>query len=161
MLAFLWAEDQNHLIGQAGHLPWHLPNDLQYFKKVTWNHTIIMGHKTFLSLPHGPLPHRRNIVLSHNTQLQLSNVEVVCSKELLLKLIAQDSQVFIIGGSQVFAQFLDEVEYLYVTKIAHQFVGDVYMPQIDYSHFKLVQKQKGIVNENNAWTHEFMIYQRL
>ncbi|MBA1435248.1 dihydrofolate reductase [Lactobacillus bombi] len=160
MLAFIWAEDENHLIGQDGHLPWHLPADLHYFKEQTLNHSIIMGRKTFASLPQGALPQRRNIVLTHSQDLQLASVQIVHTKSQILTLISDDSLAFIIGGREIFSQFLNEVDYLYVTKIEHQFVGDVYMPTIDYQKFKLVQQKKGIVDSNNVWPYKFLIYQR-
>lgn len=160
MLAFLWAEDQRHLIGNQGHLPWHLPNDLHYFKSVTWQQTIVMGHRTFTSLPHGALPQRQNIVLSHDHNLHLPHVQMIYSKAELLQLAATSQKIFVIGGSNLFAQLRAEVDYLYVTKIAHQFAGDVYMPPLDYQDFQLIYRRQGEVNSQNPWPHEFLIYQR-
>ncbi|NVY95764.1 dihydrofolate reductase [Lactobacillus sp. DCY120] len=159
MLAFIWAEDQNHLIGQAGHLPWRLPADLHYLKQTTLESTIVMGRKTFLSFPQGALPHRRNIVLTRQKR-PWPQTELASSKEAVEELIQNDPRVFIFGGRSVFQAFLPEVEYLYVTKIAHTFTGDVHMVPIDYDQFDLIKRQKGIVNADNPWEHEFLLYRR-
>ncbi|UQS83713.1 dihydrofolate reductase [Bombilactobacillus thymidiniphilus] len=162
MLAFIWAEDQNHLIGQNGHLPWHLPSDLHYLKKTTLNTTIVMGYRTFRSFPNGALPQRKNIVLTHQTEkLQGQNVLVAQNKAEIERLIANDQQVFIFGGRSLFEMFLPEVGYLYVTKIAHTFVGDTWMIPIDYQQFTLIDQKKGIVDDNNTFKHEFLVYRRL
>lgn len=160
MLAFLWAEDQCHLIGNKGKLPWHLPNDLHYFKSVTWQQTIVMGSRTFASFPNGALPQRQNIVLSHDHDLKLPHTQIIYNKAELLQLASTSSKIFVIGGSTVFAQLRSEVNYLYVTKIAHQFIGDVYMPSLDYQNFQLIFCRNGVVNQKNPWPHKFLIYQR-
>ncbi|UQS82781.1 dihydrofolate reductase [Bombilactobacillus folatiphilus] len=162
MLAFIWAEDQNHLIGQNGHLPWSLPADLHYLKQTTLNSTIVMGAKTFQSFPNGALPQRKNLVLSHEPQKfsNEKNIQVANSKVQLQKLFAHDSRVFIFGGPALFQMFLSEVQYLYVTQITAQFVGDTWMIPIDYSQFELIKRTQGTVDKVNLWPHEFLLYRR-
>lgn len=160
MIAFIWAEDKNHLIGKNGTLPWHLPADMHNFAKVTANSTVVMGRRTFESFPHGALPHRRNIVLTHRTNFNESNTEVAHSHDEVLNLIKTDPKVFILGGSVVFKEFMDDADYLYETKIDHEFDGDAKMAPIDYNKFELISKKTGIVDDKNPWNYEFLIYKR-
>lgn len=159
MLAFIWAQDQTGLIGQAGHLPWHLPADLHYFQQTTLHKTIVMGRKTFMSFPYGALPQRRNIVLTHQA-ISWPQVEIIHQPTVLCSLVSFKEPIFIIGGRQVFAEFIDQVQYLYVTQIHHTFAGATYMIPIDYRQFALVSHHQGVVDTANPWPHDFLIYQR-
>lgn len=85
---------------------------------------------------------------------------MIYSKLELLQLAATSQKNFVIGSSNVFAQLRAEAGYLYVTKIAHQFVGDVYMPPLDYQDFQLISWRQEEANSQNPWPHEFLIYQR-
>ena len=106
MISFVWAEDKNHIIGEKGHLPWSLPNDLHHFKDVTVNHPIVMGRKTFESFPNGPLPKRLNIVISKNPDYQVpDSVILINDKADLKKYIQPDDEVMVIGGSGIFKLF--------------------------------------------------------
>lgn len=158
MISFIWAEDKNHLIGNKGKLPWHLPDDLKFFKETTMNHTIIMGRKTFDSFPNGPLPNRENIVLTRNKSFVYPNVEKINSIDELN--FDENKEYFILGGAEIFELFKDLVDKLYVTKIDSEFTGDTYMINLDWNNFKLVSKKEGLVNENNPWPHEYQIYTR-
>lgn len=163
MLAYIWAEDQNHLIGQNGHLPWHLPADLHYLKQTTLHSTIVMGSKTLRSFPNAqPLPERRNIVLTHFPEQfsQIADLTVATSQSEIEQLISHDARVFIFGGPALFTMFAHQVQRLYVTKIAAQFSGDTWMIPIDYQQFKLIKRQTGQVDDQNLWAHEFLVYQR-
>ncbi len=112
----IWAQDYNGGIGKNGQLPWHVPEDLKNFKKITVNSTIIMGRKTWDSLPFKPLPKRRNIVLSHKL---IENVEVyhdvkICIDHLKKQLVPK---VFIIGGSSIYKLFFNYSTHLHITYI--------------------------------------------
>lgn len=166
-LAYIWAEASKHVIGKDGTLPWHLPADLAYFKRVTANHPIIMGRKTFASLPH-ILPHRHHVVLTHDRTLAAkyaddARVTVVASIAALLEWCDQQpaGQVgFVIGGASLFALLSDHVKWLYQTKIKHAFPGDVTMPALDWTKFECVSHTPGKCDDRNQYPHEFFVYRR-
>ena len=160
MLAFIWAEDANGLIGANGQLPWHLPDDMHYFKETTMGNTIISGSKTFRSY-NRPLPGRENIVVSHQTDFP-TGIKVIPSIEQLCDLIAQnpDKQYIVTGGANLFAQLRSKVDRLDRTKIEAEFSGDTYMPAIDYSLFELSKSVVGVVDAKNKYPHTFEVFDR-
>ncbi|SEM47406.1 dihydrofolate reductase [Ligilactobacillus sp. WC1T17] len=166
MLAYIWAEDEKKQIGLEGKLPWHLPDDLAYFKKTTLNHPIVMGKKTFASFPN-LLPNRLHVVLTHDQELAQKAqtnpmLEVFNSLE-QLRIWLNDKQnelIFIIGGASLFETFKDEVDLLYVTKIHAIFKADTKMPELDEKAFTLVKQTAGLVNKKNKYAHDFCLYQR-
>ncbi|WP_099974737.1 dihydrofolate reductase [Lactobacillus terrae] len=162
MIGFVWAEDINHIIGNQGHLPWVLPDDMKRFKDLTTGNVILMGRKTYESFPNGSLPNRKNIILSRDSNYSAdSEAIVVHSKEELFHHVNLDDKIMVIGGRGVFELFKGDVDYLYVTKIDHSFEGDVKMIPIDYSKFELVEKKEGIVDDKNHYQHTFETYKRI
>lgn len=161
MISYIWAEDEHGLIGASGKLPWHLPDDMAFFKKTTMGHPIISGARTFRSY-NRPLPGRQNIVLSRHGNFP-DGVLVVSSIEQLCELVADNPQknYFVTGGANLFSQLLDKVDRLYRTKIHAQFTGDTYMPKIDYSQFKQVKNYPGLVDEKNHYAHTFEVFDRI
>lgn len=115
MLSIIVAIAQNNAIGKAGQLLYHLPNDLKRFKVLTTGHTIIMGRKTFESLPNGALPNRQNLVLSHDTTLSLPGAEVFPTLEAVLATCPNNEEIFVIGGVSVYRQALPFADKLYIT----------------------------------------------
>ena len=116
----IWAQDKTGGIGKNGKLPWHVPADLQNFKKITLNYTVIMGRKTWESLPIKPLPNRNNIVISRSLQKKVTTYQSYneCIKQLNKNNI---EKVFIIGGRSIYKLFFDSAKYLHITNI--QFLG--------------------------------------
>lgn len=165
MLAYIWAEDLNHQIGYRGQLPWHLPADLAHFKRMTQGHPMIMGRKTFASLP-GVLPGRPHYVLTRSANYDQSyaddqRVKIFHTKQELENFIGNDQRLnFIIGGASLFASFANQVDLLYVTKIAATFAGDVKMPQLPWSEFDLVWAKRGKMNQHNLYPYQFKLYCR-
>ena len=153
--------DRNRVIGKDGKLPWHLPNDLSYFQNITINHTVVMGRKTFESLPKSvkPLRDRKNIVMTSSLDFSFKGVEVSRNIEDILELAKKES-VFIIGGSMVCKQFLPYVEKLYITYIDAEFEGDTYFPEIKEKEWELDSEIKGKMDEKNIYPHMFRIYTR-
>lgn len=159
MISFIWAEDLNGTIGKNGQLPWHLPADMRRFKQLTTNHTIVMGKRTYESL-NGPLPQRRNIVLS-NTLKTAAGFEVVhnaADLEMLLKSSTDD--VYIIGGAVVFATTLDLVDHLFRTIVNEHFVGDTTMIPINYDDWQLVEQTEFTPDDKNKYAYVFETWQR-
>ncbi|MCJ7841141.1 dihydrofolate reductase [Lederbergia sp. NSJ-179] len=160
MISFLWAEDENGLIGRDNQLPWRLPADLHYFKETTMGHPVVMGRKTYESIGK-PLPRRTNLVLTRDPSFQANGCEIFHSKEAFLQWAEQiDEEIFVIGGAEIFRLFMDEVVQLYVTKIFHHFEGDEYFPQLDWANWQLVSTQLGKKDEKNPYDYEFRKYIR-
>lgn len=125
------AVSRNGQIGVSNELPWHIKEDLQYFKKLTTGSTVIMGRKTFESIGR-PLPNRKNVVLTRDTSFTASGIEVVHSVETLLSYIKEDNNVFIIGGGEVYSLLLSYANKLYITLVDIDIDGDTAFP--DYTH---------------------------
>lgn len=161
-ISIIVAIDENNAIGKDNNLLCHLPNDLKYFKELTTNHTIIMGRKTFDSLPNGALPNRRNIVISHNNALALENCELANSIEQAINLCQDEKEVFIIGGSTIYNEAIKLANKLYVTQIHNQFEGaDTFFPEIDFTVWKEVFSRKNFKDEKNKYEHDFILYQKI
>lgn len=159
MISFIWAEDLDGTIGKDGRLPWHLPADMRRFKQLTTNHTIVMGKRTYESL-NGPLPHRRNIVLS-NTLATADGFEIVRSaKDLEVLLKSATDDVYIIGGAVVFATTLDLVDHLLRTVVDDHFMGDTTMIPIDYADWQLIEQTKFSADDKNKYAYRFETWQR-
>lgn len=162
MLAYVYAEDENGLIGKGDGLPWSLPADVKFFKEVTMQGDVVMGRATYESIPNRPLKGRRNIVLTHNQDYEAPGAIVVNSKEEILELYEKYAEDFyIIGGVSLFKMFEDDVDYLYRTVIHDEFDGNVYFPDdFDYNEFELEKSFDGNVDEKNKHPHTFEIWKR-
>jgi dihydrofolate reductase len=136
----IWAEAHNRVIGMNGKMPWHLPEDLAHFKRVTLGAPVIMGRKTWDSLPERfrPLPGRTNIVISRRDDFLAAQVgpdlHVTTSLEASLDMASQHPEVWVIGGAQIYAQALPLAKKIIVTKIDAAFAGDAFAPVLD-SHW--------------------------
>ncbi|MEI2665610.1 dihydrofolate reductase [Rossellomorea sp. LJF3] len=160
MISFIWAMDQNQLIGKDNGLPWRLPEDLKFFKKTTNGHVIVMGRKTFDSIGK-PLPNRENVILTRDTAFQQEGCLVMHSVEEIMKWAKEKGgEIFIMGGREIYKQFVPYVERLYVTQIHHEFEGDTTMPAIPWEEFTCISSEKGVRDEKNPYDYEFMIYER-
>ena len=126
-LTIIVATDSSNGIGINNTLPWHLPEDLAHFKRLTSGHPIIMGRKTFDSIGR-PLPNRRNIVISRNADWRHEGVECVGSLQEALALVAGDGDAFVIGGGQIFEQALPLVDRLVITRIDRTYECDAFFP---------------------------------
>jgi len=161
MYSIIVAIARNNAIGKNGKLLFYLPNDLKWFKKHTTGHTVIMGRKTYQSLPNGALPNRRNIVISKSLTT-LPDAEVVSSLEQLEKIINPAEENFIIGGAQIYKFLLPATDKLYITQIHAEAPGaDTFFPPIDYSQWELIEKIHNLPDEKNKYEHTFLIYKKL
>ncbi len=115
-ISMIVARSRNHVIGRNNQMPWKISADLQFFKRVTMGHPVIMGRKTWESIGR-PLPGRRNIVVSRNADFQLSGAELAGSLDEALDRLSDFSRVFVIGGEQLFKQAFDKADRLYITEI--------------------------------------------
>ncbi|WP_068776389.1 dihydrofolate reductase [Paenibacillus sp. FJAT-26967] len=157
-VSFLFAMDRQNAIGIDNKLPWHLPADLKFFKKMTTGHSVLMGRKTYDSIGR-PLPNRRNIVLTRQPDYKLEGCEVVHSVEEALAGF-QEEEVFVIGGTEVFKLFWPYADKLYVTFIDDIFEADTYFPVIEPQEWSLVSEEQGIKDDKNPYDYYFRTYER-
>ena len=122
---------KNNEMGKGNDLLWKFPADMKFFRETTSGHPIIMGRKTFESLPNGPLPKRRNIIITRDTAYQVKGAEVAHSLEEAIKLVKDEGEVFVIGGAEIFRQSMDKANRLYITHFdAEDKDADVFFPEI-------------------------------
>lgn len=128
----IYARARNGAIGKDGKLPWHLPEDLAHFRQVTLGFPVIMGRRTWDSLParFRPLPGRRNIVVSRNTDWRPEGAEVVATLDAALALCALDEQAWVIGGGEMYRSAMPIAARIEVTEIDADFEGDTFMPPL-------------------------------
>ena len=145
----LVAVDQDWGIGKDNKLMFSVPEDMSFFRQMTSGHTIVLGRKTLESFPHGkPLPNRRHIVLTRETELQGERIEVVHSlRELLDRLEKIRGKVFLVGGASIYQQLYRQCKTAYVTKIQARGEADVFSPDLDHDpFFRLVEEEKPILS---------------
>jgi dihydrofolate reductase len=161
MLAAIWAQDEQGIIGKENTLPWHLPNDLQFFKQTTENNTIVMGRATFEGMGSRPLPNRTTIVLTTDQHYTAPGVLIMHSvAEVQAYAEAFAGITFIAGGAAIYREFLPYCDVLYRTVIHETFAGDTAFPEIDWSQWTKINSCEGTVDEKNRYAHEFETYQR-
>lgn len=150
-VSIIAALSQNRIIGNKGEIPWHISEDFKRFKRLTWDHPIIMGRKTHESIGR-ILLNRPNIIITRDQNYQKDNAIVVHTlKDALQEAKRLDQQeIFIIGGAQIFAQAINQVDKLYLTIVEGNFPGETYFP--DYSQFKRVLAKEKRKSENLEYT---------
>ncbi|HBO18293.1 MAG TPA: dihydrofolate reductase [Methylophilaceae bacterium] len=156
-LSIIVAMSSNRVIGVNNTLPWHLSEDLKHFKSLTTGHTIIMGRKTYESIGR-PLPNRRNIVISRNSNTSYEGVEVVHSLEDAFSISTNDKEVFVIGGSNIYEQALSFVDQLYITEIKKSFIGDAFFPEINKQIWIEYSRDDHVTNDGLEFS--FVKYQK-
>lgn len=154
-ISIIVAIAENNAIGKDNRLLWHISDDLKRFKKLTRRHTLIMGRKTFLSLPSGALPDRRHIVISDVPGEQFAGCEMARSVKEALRLAGEEDESFVIGGGMVYAQFLPMAGRLYLTRVHHDFEADTFFPEIDFSQWKVVHRERVPAGEKNQYAHTY------
>ncbi|MDA8621604.1 type 3 dihydrofolate reductase [Psychrosphaera sp.] len=155
-ISLIAAMAKNRIIGKDNDMPWHMPADLKHFKKVTLGKPVIMGRKTFESIGR-PLPGRQNIVVTRNTSWGHEGVIVASNTDEALKLVSDVEEVMIIGGGNIYNQFLPQADYLYLTFIDLEVDGDTQFP--DWSNagnWTETSRETHLADENNAFNYEFV-----
>lgn len=155
MLSIIVCISRNRAIGYQNQLLYHIKSDMARFKELTMGHTIIMGRKTFESLPHGALPHRHNVVVSQ-TQKEIPGCEVFASLE---EAVRNNQDAFIIGGDSIYQQALSWANTLYITEVddeAEQ--ADAFFPEIDLQEWQVTEKE---MRNENGLAFSFLTYHRI
>lgn len=158
MVAIVVAHAANRVIGRDGGMPWHLPGDLRHFRELTTGGTVVMGRRTFESLPDAfrPLPERRNIVLSSNPDYAPTGAETVTSLDAALAAAGEDC--FVIGGGATYAEALPRADTVHATEIAEPVEGDVFFPELPESEWVCVDSREP--RTENGHTYVFRRYER-
>ena len=155
-LNLIVAHARNGVIGARGTIPWRVPGEMAYFKQVTLGHPIVMGRRTWESLPRKPLPGRRNLVVTRDRRYVAEGAEVVASLDEALTRCADAQEVFVIGGAELFALALPSVTRAFVTEIDLAVDGDVLFPALEPSQWREVSRRRG----DSAPVHDFVVYER-
>ena len=157
-LSLIVAMAKNRVIGNNNQMPWHLPADFAYFKKITTGHPVIMGRKTFESIGR-PLPGRRNIIVSRNTAFHAENVEVMNSLEAAIS-ACQSEDVFVIGGATLYAEALPRADRIYLTEVDAAPEGDTLFPLLDKIQWREVARARRDADAKNVHAMEFTVLER-
>ena len=159
VLNIIAAIDQNRGIGFDGKLLYWIPNDLKRFRKLTYGHTVIMGRKTFESLPNGALPGRRNIVLSHQNKRYKGAITLNCLTDALS--LCEDEEIYVIGGESVYNEALPFADTVYLTEIdvAAEHV-DSFFPKLNLDEWELIESEKSEADEICPHSYSYNVYQR-
>ena len=153
------AMTKNRVIGIDNRLPWHLPDDLKHFKKLTLNSAIIMGRKTWESLP-GLLPDRRHIVISRNPEYIAQGAETVTSLEQAISLVAENTPAFIVGGGNVYQQAISLAKKMFITIVDAEISGDAFFPEWEESLWHEVSREFHPRDEKHRYDFAFVEYEK-
>ena len=157
-ISIIVAMSQNSVIGLRNELPWHISEDLKNFKKITLNHSVIMGRKTYQSIGK-PLKDRNNIVISRDTSLKIDGVEVVNSLEKAILKTDESSEIFIIGGQQIYSIALPLATHMYITKVNGIFDGDAFFPDYIEDEWREIAREDLITDKDLRFS--FLKYEKL
>jgi dihydrofolate reductase len=150
----------NNGIGKDNKLLCHIPGDLKRFRRITGGHTVIMGKNTFLSLPGGALPNRRNIVITDNRSERFPGCEMVYSVEEAIEHGDDDKENFVIGGASVYRQFLPLADTLYLTRVDKVFEADTFFPEISGDEWEEISREVPESDSMNDFTYAYLILKR-
>lgn len=163
-ISLIAAVSQNKVIGKNNDLPWRLPDDMKYFMQTTSGHHVIMGRKNYDSLPEKfrPLPNRINIVVTRQKQFQAKDCLVVNSVDegIATARKAGESELFIIGGAEIYKTTLPYADYLYLTEIKAEIAGDVFFPDFEVGQWEEISRKPHPADDRHKYSFDFVIYKR-
>ena len=161
MISIIVAIAENYAIGKKGDLLCHMPTDMKHFKDITSGKTVMMGERTFFSLPKHPLPNRRNIVLTDVAGKTFEGAEAVYSIDEMVKCIQGEEEAFVLGGGMVYRQMMPLADKLYITHIHHSWEdADTFFPEIKESEWKLLNAERHFADEKNPYNYTWATYGR-
>jgi dihydrofolate reductase len=158
-LALIAAIAANGVIGDGNRLPWRLPDDLRHFRELTTGHAVIMGRRTWESLP-GPLPGRQNLVVTRDPSYAAAGAEVVSSLDAALAAVRLPAPAFCIGGGELYRAALPRAVTLYLTEIDRDFAGDVTFPPFDRAEWPAAPAEARSSEGPDAFTYRFVTRER-
>jgi len=160
MISVIVAVSDDWGIGKDNELLWHISEDLKRFKRLTTGKTVVMGKKTWYSLPKRPLPGRKNIVLTDIRDEIIDGSETVYSIDEALARCSKEEEAFVIGGGSIYRQFMPKADKLYITHVHMNAPADIYFPEIDMKIWKIAEQEHFPVSETNTIPYTFIIYKR-
>lgn len=151
----------NNVIGKNGGLPWHMPTDMAYFKKMTWGHHIVTGRRNY-EAEGKALPGRINVVLTRKFDYQISDSIVVNELEEAIDIArkSREKELFIVGGEQIYKLAMPLTDRIYLTRINAHVDGDTFYPDLDLNTWKKVSIDRRKADENNPYDYDFIVYER-
>lgn len=164
-LALIWAMSNNRTIGRNNALPWHLPEDMKYFKRVTMGKPIIMGRKTWESIGR-PLPGRTNIVITRDRNFHADGIKIVHTLDEAIALAEKISfidgaeEVVVIGGAEIYALSLPKSDRLYMTQVHADVEGDAHFPEFNINEWREIARENHNSSETNPYPYSFLILER-
>ena len=158
-VSLLVAMARNRVIGRDNRIPWHLPADLERFKALTMGHHIVMGRKTWESI-NRLLPGRTTVIVTRNAQFRVAGAKIARSIEDALRQCGDDSEIFVIGGEQIFRAALPYAQRMYLSAIDADVAGDTYMPPIDLSEWRLTHEEVQAAEPPSGLAWRFLVYDR-
>ena len=158
-ITLIAAASENNALGKDNQLIWHISEDLKRFKNLTQGHAIIMGRKTFESMPKA-LPKRKNIILTRNKNYKAIDAWVANSLEEALELTGEDSQPFVIGGGEIYQLFIKRASKIELTRVHHSFEADAFFPEIDTREWKLIFEEKKLSTIEQPYKYSYLTYKR-
>lgn len=165
-VSLIVAVSANGVIGKDNDLIWYLPRDLNYFKRVTENHVVIMGRRNYESIPekYRPLPKRTNVIVTRQDSYEAANCDLVSSVEEGIELANKlgDAEPYIIGGGQIYRYALDQnlIDRMYITEVHHKFDGDTFFPEVDLSIWKEVSREDHSADNRHNYAYSFVVYEK-
>ncbi len=164
-LSMMVAKASNNVIGRDNKLPWYLPNDLKYFKQVTFGKPVIMGRKTWESLK-GPLPGRTNIVITRQPDYLADGAKVVATLDDAVAMaenvafIEGQEEAVIMGGAEIYSLALPQADRLYLTEVHANVEGDTFFPEYDASEWQQIAREDFVAEGPNPYDYSFVVYER-
>lgn len=157
MLSIIVAVAENNAIGKDNDLIWYISDDLKRFKRLTTGHTILMGRKTFESLPNGALPKRENVVITRDKNLQLPKCTMLHSIEEAIERYAKsEEEVFVIGGGSIYEALLPYAHQIFLTKVHSSFEADVFFPELEDGKWEVSAEEHHEKGEKNEFDFSFI-----
>jgi dihydrofolate reductase len=153
MISIIVAVSEDWGIGKDNELLWHISEDLKRFKRLTTGNTVVMGKKTWESLPRRPLPGRKNIVLTDKSKEIFENAVTCYSIEGALSKCTPDEEIFIIGGGSIYRQFMPLADRLYITHVHKKAPADIYFPEIDLNIWEVTEEEEFVSDEGIPYTY--------
>lgn len=159
MITLIAAVGLRNELGKDNQMLWHLPNDFKHFKAITSGHHVIMGRKTFESLP-GILPNRTHIVISRNTDWHKEGVLVAYNLDAAFAIVPTGDDAFVIGGGEIYSQAISQAERIELTRVETQMEADTFFPEINPAEWKLVSDEAHPADERHAYAYRFQRYEK-
>ena len=151
---------KNRVIGAAGKIPWHLPNELQLFKRITMGHHIIMGRRTYESI-NRLLPGRTTVIVTRQSGYAVPGAKIAQSLQQAIALCGDDTEIFIIGGGELYRAALPGADRIYLTVVDAEPAGDTYMPEFDATQWRLQRSESFPADGRHAHAYRFEVHDRI